>query len=472
MSFQQFGTLIEEEDPPPPPVPVKVPSPTPAPVPEQFPIFGELIEETKDVETGDEVPEAPQEFGEVVQAPQKKSQEAHVTRLLGQMSARGLEHILSGPRELGDFLQSLVPKKTLIALAKKVGLGKGARSLIETTEKFAPHKIFPSLEQTQAFTKDVFGETFEPKNEFERKVGDTFGEFASIVFPFGGKTAPTRAFLSALGANAAKELGESLDTNPTSGEYAKIGAYVVGSFIQPKAAKKFYTKKYKLADEALPKDATVASLPLENSLKTIETRLKKGGLSSADKPAMDQIKNLREQMQGAQTPVESLIEASKTLNIERGNIYNQLQGNKPGIKIANRNLEQVSNALNETLDLYGKQNPEWKKHYREAQNAFSAVKKSDVVGKVLKRIPGKYLVTHTALAAILGNVIPLSKAMGISAAAYPAYKTAQTLSRIMNSPPLRKEYLSIYKNALSGNSAAVAKSVNLLNKALEASEKK
>lgn len=392
----------------------------------------------------------------------------------GQVSLRGLETIVSLPRQLGDFAESLIPEKFIKKAASKVGLGKGAEFLIESAKKYAPYKLFPTEKQTREFTKTLFGDLFEPKNELEEKLGSGFGEFVSLVFPFLGAIKAKKAFLLATGANAAKETGEYLGYSDKKSNLMKFGTYVLGAFIHPKWAENFYRKTYKAANEVLPQNAKVSTHFLLPELKKLRKGLKKAGISSADAPALKQIENLGKEMQGALIPVDSLVAFKKKINIARGDIFKQLEGNKSGIKTANRNMENVSKAADDALELYAKQNPTWGKFHREANNAFAATKNSELSSKFLKTKLPRLAITHAGLSALLGHFAGLklgAAAIGATVATIPVYSATQTLNRIMRSAPLRREYFKLLQESARGNFSAMEKSVHSLDKSLTESEK-
>lgn len=391
-----------------------------------------------------------------------------------QASLRGLETIASLPRQLGDFVESLVPEKFIKKAASKIGLGEGAEFLIESVKKYAPYKLFPTEKQTREFTKTLFGDLFEPKNQLEEKLGSGFGEFVSLIFPFLGPIKAKKAFLLTIGANAAKETGEYLGVSDKTSNLMKFGTYVLGAFIHPKWAENFYRKTYKAASRVLPENAKVSTQVLAPKLDELEKGLRKSGISSADSGALKQIENLRGEMQGALMPVESLVAFKKKINIARGDIFKQQQGNKSGIKTANRNMENVSKAADEALELYAKQNPTWGKFHREANNAFAATKNSEISSKFLKTKLPRLAITHAGLSALLGHFAGLklgAAAIGATVATIPVYSATQTLNRIMRSPPLRREYFKLLQESARGNFSAMEKSVHALDKSLTESEK-
>lgn len=389
------------------------------------------------------------------------------TRVAGQVAARGLEKILGTPRALGEFGERLIPKKTIQKGAEKIGLGKGVENLFSFTEKYAPYKLFPTEEDVRGVTKKIGGGSFEPRSKGEERTGEVLGETLSMAFPFGGKVSLPRSFFSSLGANTAKYMTEELGGDPQTGEAAKLGAYALSAFIQPKAGKNFYENRYSQARKALPEDATVSSVPIENQLDALEKSLKKGGISSADKPALQQIENLREQMQGAQTPIDNLISAKRKINIDRGNLYKQLEGNKPGIKTASHNMDMVSKIVDNVLEDYGKTHPDWHSLYKEANQAFGAVSQSQKANQVIRSRLGKAALTHAGLAALLGHMGGLKGIAVAAAGGYPIYKIGQVAYQLMKSPALRKEFSKLYTNALKGNIQAIDSSLKKLNQAME-----
>ncbi len=417
------------------------------------------------------------EMGEEKRKPQEVKEgplrDRPASRLGGQLALRGAESIVSIPRETAEFLESIVPTELLQKGAEKLGLGRGAEFLMDSMKKYAPYKLFPTAEQTREFTKELFGDLFEPKSEAEEKIGETFGEFAALTFPFLGAVKPLRAFLLSTGANAAKSIGDWVGLGDKNSNRLKLGTYVVGSLIHPKAAENFYKRNYKAARDILPENAKVDTQSFASKLDELESGFKKGGISSADKPALQQIKNIRNEMEGAVTPVDSIVEFKKKLNIARGDIYKQLEGNKSGIKTANRNLEMISNATDGALDTYAQYNPTWGKFQREANNSFAAVKSSERASKFLKSKLPKIAITHVGLSALLGHFAGIQGAItaGVAGTAtVPVYHAAQTLNKIMRSKPLRKEYFNLYQEAAKGNLPAVAKSVRLLDEGLKGEE--
>lgn len=431
-----------------------------------FQEFGEIIDYASPSSEKASTPKF-KEFGEIIESEPQRHEGSSLTRILGQLGARGIESVLGLPRALGETLEALVPEKALKAGAQKIGIRKPIEKALELGKKYAPYKIFPSSQQIREFNQELFGKAFEPKNKWEERAGEAFGEFAAMTVPFAGEIKPLRAALTSLAANSVKDIAEEFGVGEKKANMLKLGTYLIGSFIHPNAAKKYYERQYKLAEELLPKNATVDAVNLRSRLDELEKSLKKGGISSADVPALKQIENLRGEMQGAQIPVDSLAAFKRKINIARDDIYKALEGNKPGIKTARKNLDSVAQIADKSLTTYAKQNPEWGSVYQAANNAFGATAQSQKAARALGRVLDKSTIKHLGLYALLGKIGALGVAAKGAAIGYPPYKISQTMNQIWKSEPLRKEFMRLYRETLTGNLKGAQKSIQYLDKNLK-----
>ncbi len=421
-----------------------------------------LVEETEEQELGPQIEEEGFRLVEEDGPPGSS-----LTRQAGQYSARGIENILGIPQALGEFGKRLQPKETILKGAEKIGLREPIEKAYEISEKYSPLNLLPSSEQVREAGRTIFGEAFEPQSAEEEFVGDVVGEGVALAFPFGGALKPTRALLTSTAANAAKKGAEWMGLGEKGSNYAKIGTYLMSSFLHPKAAQKFYNKKYSQAQKNLSPDSVTASKPFLEKLSGLKKELELGGISSVDAPSLKAIKNLEKGNQGAMYPIQYLEEAKKKMGVTRQQIKQDLKGNKAGIKMANRKFEKVMNAVDTTLEKYATENPKWGKPYMEANNAFAASKQSEGVKNFLKNNYVKFGISHLGLSALLGSLGGLPAALiGAAAASYPVYKTAQNLSMIQKSPPLRREFFKLYNEALKGNVKGAATAAHKLGKAL------
>jgi hypothetical protein len=252
--------------------------------------------------------------------------------------------------------------------------------------------------------------------------------------------------------------------------YAKLGTILVGSLINPGSADKLKNQLYSQAREKIPSGATISSTSLENSINQIENALKRGGIAGSDKEALQKIADIRGEMQGAQIPVESLERLKVKINESKAGIYKQLEGNKPGIKSAKRNLDMVGKTVDDALRLYGKQNPEWEALYRPANEVHGAIEQSKRVRRVIERSAKKY--GHHAVLPLLGighvagagaTLTGLAASAGVGAAAVGG---GEIIARMAKSPTIRKHYMNLITSAIKEDAVAIEENLKKLEKEL------
>ena len=393
-------------------------------------------------------------------------------RTAGRSAARATETVLGAPRAIGEFLESIVPEKALKAGAEKIGIREPVEKALELTKKAAPYKLFPKSEDIREnVTKFIFGEKLEPKNEWERKSDDLVSDFAALALPLpGSQLKVIKPALLALGGNLASELSEHMGGSKNQQTLAKLGTILAGSMINPKAAEGLKSELYKKAAQSLPDDATVASRNLKNSVEDLKRNIKKGGISDADKPALKEISKIEKLIHGEQIGVDVLQEIKKKINVARGSIYKQLEGNKSGIKTAKFRLDQVAKSVDNSLKEYGKQNPEWQTYYRQGNEVHGAIEQSKLARNKITNVLRK-LGPHSVLA-ILG----IGHAGGAPALAGTAAATGvgagivgggEIAARALKSPTLRKLYFDLIKSGLKDDVVAIRENAKKLEKELE-----
>lgn len=404
---------------------------------------------------------------------EQESTLSNIGRQAGRTGARIVETALGAPRAIGEFAESIVPEKAIKYGAEKVGLGEGVAKGIELVKKYAPYKAFPSSEQIREnVTKRVLGKGSEPKNEWERKADEAVSDFTALALPLpGSQLKVLKPLLLSLGGNIASDIVGRMGGSEKQKTYSKLGTIFLGSLVNPNGAKKLGSELYDQARKALPENATVSSVKLERSLDTLEKELKKGGVAGSDKTALQKIADVRGEMQGAQIPVEALDRAKVKINEARAGLYKELEGNRPGIKSAKRNLDMVKKTVDEALNTYGKQNPEWGTPYKAANEVYGAIAQSqkarDYIVKIAKKYGG-----HSILPALgIGHVAgPATALKTIGAAAVPSiagFMAGELGVRIAKSPTLRKHYAGLIKAAIKEDVVATHQNLEKLEKELE-----
>lgn len=228
----------------------------------------------------------------------KESLGGKIGRHAGRTGARIAETVLGAPRAFGEFLEGLVPEQALIRGAGKIGLGKQAESLLETTKKIQPYKLFPKSEDIRKnVTQGLFGEKLEPQNKWERKSDELVSDFAALAIPVGGQFKLLRPAITALGGVLASEGVGALGGSEKQKGYAKLGTILFGSLFHPKAAENLKNQLYSDARKARPADATVPSEKLVKNIDSFEKELLKGDpAAGSKKKSLDLINKIREKI--------------------------------------------------------------------------------------------------------------------------------------------------------------------------------
>lgn len=415
---------------------------------------------------------SPQEIFQFHSKLPKESLLGNIGRQAGRTTARVAETVLGAPRALGEFGESLIPEKLIKKGAEKIGLKEPVEKGLEFAKRHAPYKLFPESSDVREFNKFLFGKKIEPKNESERLADDLVSDFAALALPFpGSKLKFVKPALLSIGGNVASEIIGKMGGTEKEKTYGKLGTIFLGSMINPKSAEKLKNDLYSQAREKVPVGATVSSTKLENSVNQLEQSLKKGGIAGSDKEALQKISDIRSEMQGAQIPVDSLERLKVKINEAKAGIYKQLEGNKPGIKSAKRNLDMVGKTVDDALKLYGKQNPEWEALYRPANEVHGAIAQSKRVRRVIEKIGKKY--GHHAVLPLLGighfagaakTAESLLTAGALGAAGLAA---GEISARIMKSPTLRKHYVNLINAAVKEDVVAIEENLKKLEKELK-----
>lgn len=399
----------------------------------------------------------------------KESLGANIARQAGRTGARVAETVLGAPRALGEFGESLIPEKTLIKGAEKIGLGEGAKTLLELTKKFSPHKLFPKSEDIREnVTKHLFGEKLEPKNEWEKKADTLVSDFAALAIPLpGAQMKVLKPALLAAGGNIASEVIGQVGGTEKQKAYGKLGTILAGSMINPKSAEKLKDSLYAQAREAKPVDAKVTANTLVKKTNDFEKQLLKGDPSAGSKKkTLSLIKEIKDKVKNNKIDVDELEEFKRNINEARSGLYEEFKIDKVGRKSAKRNLDHVSNLIDDTLKEYGKTNPEWEAFYRPANEVHGAIAQSkrvrNWVGKNAKKIGFLPLLAEMGLYHYGGAPAAGAAALAGGAAAV-GFVGSEIGARIMKSPTLRKHYMNVVNSALREDVVAVHENLKRLD---------
>ena len=121
---------------------------------------------------------------------------------------------------------------------------------------------------------------------------------------------------------------------------------------------------------------------------------------------------------------------------------------------------------------YGKTNPQWYKHYSDAQNAFganaAAKQTTDSITSTLKVM----MPTSILGKIFLGSLVPLKALAAPIGAAVSAILPAQVIAKIIKSEPLRKEFIRLISSGIKESASETIRSANKIEAELQKEKEK
>lgn len=327
-------------------------------------------------------------------------------------------------------------------------------------------KALPTTETHRKGLEEKTGEFLKPQNKVESFVDNVVEDASLLLNPTqlikkGAKPAlqATKKLAISLGANVAGETAEETTGSKTTGDLTKIGSLFLLSIINPGNTAREIGKLYRTAESKLPPEDMANAKSLEKNLTNLRNNVTKfrpeKNLSSSEKYVVDEVDKVMDLIHSGEINVAQAWAQKRTLNDELSNLYKTVSGRKEQKKV--RNLaKQVTGFLNSAIKEYGKKNPEFYENFKNADEAFGTLARSNIFSNWVKDN-----VTHNPVTVGLMHLFsPI--ATGVSVAAVP-YQASKLLYRIQQSPTLRK----IYGNALKSASKEDAKTFNKYLKELD-----
>ena len=409
MNFPVFGELIEEET-----------------KPQDFEIFGELIEEKPSIpsEIGRHTARTASRVGETI-----LGLPGDITRAAG-LGAKGLEKVASGVRE-------------------KIGL-----TPIKSTER--PPGIFGSQELRE-FSKKVFGDIVEPQSKKEKFIDDIVSDATALAIPLKGKIPFLRSIGTAIAGNLSSEIAEKFGAQEKGKTAAKLGTFFLSGLTGKGNLKKFWNEQYRLADESVPSKTRLNANKLDRKLDKLSKDLRKGGIvTPSEKFVQKPLKELKRIIHDGELRVEDAVNAKKKINELRSSLFDEVKG-KSAQKFARTRINDISNYLDETLALYGKENPTFIKHYKAANEAYGGYQQSKRVGNWISRaIPFGNFGKGSLL---IAEAIFKPASLKATVPAWGLFKMGELVTRMTKNPTLRNYYVNLIKNAINENKSGFIKNL-------------
>lgn len=345
----------------------------------------------------------------------------------------------------------------LAGVTQLAGLPGDIESLIrsatgtQTEEQFfAPGSKFAEIRK-KGFEK------FEPKGKREELQQEFAGDIATgpkgIVKKLGV------AAFGIFGKEAAKELG--------AGEKGQVGAKIISGVLASRMGKQnvkdFIKKEYKEASAAIPKDASIPSTRAQTYLKQVKEKVNQGGHASWKDEVNKQINALEKNISDGKIKVPALDQSIKDINSQLAEKV--VRGSQ-----AEMWLTRIKKAAQHELKIYGKENPEFLKHYKNANAAYSGFAQSKKAANWIEKKKAKLgFGGGTALLAefIIGGPEVTAKTVAGLATLYGIGKTGELMARIFSNPVLANYYLKATAAAAQENSKQLLVNLNKLDQGLK-----
>ena len=418
-------------------------------------------------------------------SPQQKEKAESVPELVGRNTVRSMVNVgttLAGlPGDLAQFFGDYVWGPTISYITGKKQPTK------EETAKWRGYSVLPTTEHVEKKAKEILPKwATTPQDVFESAFDDVIKDTTSLLAPLPGAsklekamkwtTKARNAFLTALGANAAYQGTLGLTSNENTASYAKLGSmFLLSYFGRPKAAE-YVSELYKDAKSNLPEGATTSAKILTDELGDLKSTMLKGTLAPSEKFIVDEIDAIIPKIKNGSISVEEAWSSKRSLNEKLQKIIYE-SPDKASKQRARRLSSKIQSAFKDTIEEYGKTNPNFYKPFKDAETAFGAIAQSEFVTNFMKEnlnYDPKTSYLKSILTGVLGvGAKGLGAGIGTAAAGaggFATYQSAKAIYQIANSPALRKHYFDVVRAASQQNIQAFNREVKKLDEALQEKE--
>lgn len=339
-------------------------------------------------------------------------------------------------------------------------------------------QAFPTTETQRKNIEPFFGESIKPRNEVERFTDDVLEDTSMLFSPGGalktGGKVMNKLFKSLAKSTGANIVGESVkqvSDSEEAGAATKIGALFLSSLLDQEGTAKQIGKLYKQAEAKLPQGATTSSKTLNKQLNSLKTNITKGrpteNLAASEKFVLDEIEKVERLSTNGIIPVDQAWAQKRSLSENLTKLYQNVPGRKDR-KRAKNLAKQVNGFLRETIRDYGKKNPEFYKPFKEADEAFGTIERSNWMSNWAERNISRSPAT-LGLVHFVSGPLGMSVTGGVGGLA-AANQVGKLAYRVSKSPALAKMYAKTVKAAASEDVVAFNKYLNELDEALQKEE--
>jgi len=409
---------------------------------------------------------------------EEETSEEKMRRQATQYTSRGVERVGGFLGDIQNFLGDLVissyenagltgyiPEKRRDAPEwLKRGVGKSEYS----------QKQYPTSSDVRKISEGVSEGYTTPRSKEEEYIGNVVGDVVSTFMPGGStKKSISNNLLVPLGANLVEKGIEQFSDDPKAATFGKIGSWFLLGNMANANAKKYAGQLRKEAEGMLPANAQYNPQTVLNNLTPVVEKY----LANAptQKAAQGQVLGLVKDIKNGKTSIQDLMQRITQINseIDSGGGFEIPQAAKKGVRRDSiKNLNDVKSKLYETIQQETQDIPGFFDRYKNSQDAFAGIAKSNRFLDFAKKHYGKF--ASAGLAALMGGTYLGHP--GFTLAAVPSlfalHKAGQVLYRISTNKNLGKHYLEAMKAASIGNAPAFIQNISKLDEELADREKK
>ena len=393
-------------------------------------------------------------------------------RHVARTGSRIGESIVGFPGDFVKFVQHMADKLPEVPTGQPNALQELGRKGLEKLPTSEDVKQF-SEQYTKGYTKAQ-----GPGEEFGDEIASLTG---TLMIPARDPRKFT-SFLTALGKNlpgavvkstAVKGAGkgaELLGAGPKTKMATEMGMLFLTGLIGGKTANQYVSEKYQAAKSSIPKGDIVPTNRFLGGLNNIEQELSKGVMTPTKAEVLTPLRELKTKASGGGMLAEDLVQSYHDIN-ERLNakkLFDELS--KGERQVLRTRYDMLRNEVRDTINDYGKKNPDFLKEWSEANQGYATIAKSRKVSDFISRNKGKipsHLGAVFATELFTGHPQAAALTVGGAGAAYGAVKMGELLYKVSKSPVLRQHYLNVIEAASSENLPALIKNLELLDKEIK-----
>ncbi len=309
----------------------------------------------------------------------------------------------------------------------------------------------------------------KPKNKVEKFASDLGTDAAELYLP--GKAlkagqyalSPLKSLGISIVGNGLGEATTQYTGDQSKGDLVKNGSMLALSLFSKPKAEAIAGQEYAKAQKLLPATATEKATKLETKLNDLKNTVLKGrqpgDLSASEKFTLDEADKVLRQIKNGEVNIDTLVAAKRSLNENLQKFIFETP-DKTAKAGARKLASSIVGDIKDTLEDYGKTNPEWLKLQKGADQAFGSIQQSNRISRYLEPfLKGR----PEGIAHILGGAATLGANLisgPLAVGSFAGYQGVKLLQRVWQSPVLRRHYGQVI-------SAAAKENPKLLQNALD-----